>query len=111
MPDERPILHCWRLLICTLALLFGTPALAQSTHIAAELVAEGPAAPGQAATLAFVFQPEPGWHGYWANPGDAGFGMTLKWTLPAGTKAGALRYPVRETVMSSGLMKHFYEQA
>ena len=111
MSDKRPILHCWRLLICTLAMLFGTPSLAQSTHIAAELVAEGPAAPGQAATLAFAFRPEPGWHGYWANPGDAGFGMTLKWTLPAGAEAGALRYPVPETLLISGLMNHVYEHA
>lgn len=111
MPDKRPITHRWRSLFCVLTLLFGSPALAQPTHIAAELVAEAPAAPGQAATLAFVFQPDPGWHGYWANPGDAGFGMTLKWTLPAGTEAGALRYPVPETLLISGLMNHVYEHA
>ena len=111
MPRRRALLNCWRLLCCTLALLFSAPVLAQSTHIAAELVAEAPAAPGQAATLAFSFRPEKGWHGYWANPGDAGFGMTLKWTLPAGAKPGELRYPVPETLLISGLMNHVYEHA
>ena len=101
----------WRLLFCTFALLFGTPTFAQSTHIAADLVAEAPAAPGQAVTLALSFRPEKGWHGYWANPGDAGFGMTLKWTLPAGAKDGDLRYPVPETLLISGLMNHVYEHA
>lgn len=104
-------MHFWRFLCAALTLLFGSPALAQSTHIVAELVAEAPAAPGQPVTLAFVFQPEQGWHGYWSNPGDAGFGMTLKWTLPAGAKAGEPRYPVPETLLISGLMNHVYEHA
>ena len=29
-------------------------------------------APGSTVTLAFVMRPQPGWHGYWRNPGDAG---------------------------------------
>ncbi len=28
--------------------------------------------PGTTLTLAFVMRPQPGWHGYWRNPGDAG---------------------------------------
>ena len=27
---------------------------------------------GSSVTLAFVMHPQPGWHGYWRNPGDAG---------------------------------------
>ena len=30
------------------------------------------AAAGSTVTLAFVMRPQPGWHGYWRNPGDAG---------------------------------------
>lgn len=104
-------MHFWRLLIGALALLFAAPTLARSTHIAAELVAEAPASPGQPVTLALSFQPDQGWHGYWSNPGDAGFGMTLKWTLPAGAAVGDLRYPVPETLLMSGLMNHVYEHA
>src|ERR1700712_2865265 len=92
-----------------LALLFAPVVSAEPTHIAAELVAEAPAAPGGTVTLAFHMRPGEGWHGYWANPGDAGFGMALKWTLPAGATAGALRYPVPETLIVSGLMNHVYE--
>ncbi|HKX91757.1 MAG TPA: protein-disulfide reductase DsbD domain-containing protein, partial [Sphingomicrobium sp.] len=71
------------LLQCLCALLL-TPVAASAapTHIRAELLAEGPARPGETATLALHFKPDPGWHGYWLNPGDAGFGMTLEWTLP-----------------------------
>ena len=48
---------------------------ATDRHLAAELIAEGPAVPGETLTLALRFTPDPGWHGYWSNPGDAGYGM------------------------------------
>lgn len=92
-------------------LLLPAPALAKANHIAAQLIAEGPAAPGGTVTLAFAMTPEEGWHGYWQNPGDAGLGMSTDWTLPAGAKAGTLQYPVPQTLLVSGLMNHVYEQA
>lgn len=79
-------------------------------HIAARLTAESAApAPGKGTTIALAMTPEAGWHGYWENPGDAGLGMTVKWTLPPGVTVGALRYPVPETLIISGLMNHVYE--
>ncbi len=96
------------LLQCLALLLPGSLALAAPTHIAAELVAE-PAPAGGTATLAIRMRPEAGWHGYWSNPGDAGLGMTLKWTLPAGTEAGAPQYPVPQTLLVAGLMNHVYK--
>ncbi len=67
-------------------------------------------APGKTVTLAFVMTPKPGWHGYWENPGDAGFGMQLGWTLPKGVTAGKLRYPVPGTLIISGLMNYVFEE-
>ncbi|AUW58288.1 thiol:disulfide interchange protein [Sphingobium sp. SCG-1] len=105
-------------LLMTLASLFvAAPAMAQigafgggEPNIAAKLEAEsGSPAPGRPVTLAFVMTPKPGWHGYWENPGDAGIGMTVKWTLPKGVTAGPLRHPVPETLMISGLMNYVYE--
>ena len=79
-------------------------------HIRASLVAEDATpAPGETVTLAFAMRPEPGWHGYWENPGDAGKGLELGWSLPTGAAAGALRYPVPETLIVAGLMNHVYE--
>ena len=79
-------------------------------HIAAQLDSESDSpAPGGATTIAFAMTPEPGWHGYWENPGDAGLGMTVEWTLPKGVTVGPLRYPVPETLLISGLMNHVYE--
>ena len=80
------------LLLAWALIAFAQPALAN--HVAAELVPEAPATPGTPVTLALHFTPEPGWHGYWSNPGDAGYGLDLKWHLPDGWKAGEPQYPV-----------------
>jgi DsbC/DsbD-like thiol-disulfide interchange protein/cytochrome c biogenesis protein CcdA len=104
-----PLRVLWLALLC-LATLGAAPGIrAQPTNIAADLLVEGPAAPGETVTLAIRMRPKPTWHGYWSNPGDAGFGMTLKWSLPAGARVGEARYPVPETLLISGLMNHVYE--
>ncbi|MBA3056039.1 MAG: thiol:disulfide interchange protein [Sphingomonadales bacterium] len=107
---RRLVALLWQALALLLAVA-AVPAAAAPTHIAAGLVAEGAAAPGATVTLAITMRPEPGWHGYWQNPGDAGFGMTLNWDLPAGASAGGKRYPVPHTLLIAGLMNHVYEEA
>lgn len=101
----------WRmvaaLLLAWVLTLLSAPALAN--HMAAELVAEGPATPGEPVTLAIHFTPEKGWHGYWSNPGDAGYGLDLKWRLPSGWTVGEPQYPVPQTLDIGGLMNHVYE--
>ena len=99
------------------AALFAAPAAAQigapanASNIRAELVAESAApAPGRATTLAIAMTPAAGWHGYWLNGGDAGFGMQVTWTLPPGVSVGELAYPVPETLIIAGLMNHVYER-
>ncbi|MCB5423899.1 thioredoxin family protein [Altererythrobacter sp. CC-YST694] len=105
-------IRCISLLLALLvAALSPVPAAAQgrANHIAGELVAQGPATPGGRVQLAFVMKPEPGWHGYWSNPGDAGYGMELEWSLPPGWQAGELEYPVPQTLLISGMMNHVFE--
>ncbi|MAN11044.1 MAG: thiol:disulfide interchange protein, partial [Sphingobium sp.] len=110
-------MRIFQVIFMTFALLAGLPAaLAQGAfgggpaHIAAELDSESDRpAPGGRTTIAFAMTPQQGWHGYWENPGDAGLGMTVDWTLPKGVSVGALRYPVPETLLISGLMNHVYE--
>ncbi|NML11317.1 thiol:disulfide interchange protein [Sphingobium sp. AR-3-1] len=110
-------MRIFQVILMTLAWLAAlSPAQAQGAfgggpaHIAAQLVAESAAPrPGEGTTIAFAMIPESGWHGYWENPGDAGLGMTVDWTLPRGVSVGPLRYPVPETLLISGLMNHVYE--
>ena len=112
----RRVAVLWRcVLAALLALALPGAAMAQAapTHITAELIAEAPARParpGGPATLALLMRPAPGWHGYWLQPGDAGFPMRLSWHLPKGTSVGSPRYPVPHTLLIAGLMNHVYEQ-
>lgn len=64
---------------------------------------------GSIVTLAINMTPEPGWHGYWKNPGDSGIEPAVKWTLPHGATAGFLEYPVPERMMIGGLVNYVYE--
>jgi DsbC/DsbD-like thiol-disulfide interchange protein/cytochrome c biogenesis protein CcdA len=97
----------WLLILFALLLM---PALAQARGIEPELVAEVPAPPGGEVELAIHMRPEPGWHGYWLNPGDAGLPMVVQWQLPNGYAAGPLRYPVPTRLKVAGIMNYVFER-
>ncbi|WP_077146831.1 protein-disulfide reductase DsbD [Sphingopyxis sp. KK2] len=102
----------WRALLAmlALALLALAPARAQPVNITPQLIAESPApAPGATTTLALSMTPAKGWHGYWLNGGDAGFGMSVDWNLPEGVTVEPFRYPVPEALILFGMMNHVYE--
>jgi thiol:disulfide interchange protein/DsbC/DsbD-like thiol-disulfide interchange protein len=103
------------LLILLLSVIGLSPLAAQmpeaKLNVPAVLEAESATpAPGQSVTLALRFRPAPTWHGYWQNPGEAGFGMQLKWQLPKGVTAGEPRYPVPSPLMVQGLMNYVFER-
>ena len=103
-------------LLALLALALALPSSAQSAGARGHAATSPPSwspkgrpIPGETLTLALRFTPEPGWHGYWSNPGDAGYGMRLAWHLPEGWKAGEPLYPVPHKLLIAGLMNHVYE--
>jgi DsbC/DsbD-like thiol-disulfide interchange protein/cytochrome c biogenesis protein CcdA len=98
----------FRRLLILLALLL-LPSLVQARGIEPELVAEGPAPPGGEVDVAIHMRTNPGWHGYWLNPGDAGLPMDVQWQLPRGFSAGPLRYPVPSRLTVADLMNYVYE--
>ena len=67
----------------------------RTAHSTVELVAEQASLPadGGVVTLGLHLRPNAGWHAYWRNPGDAGKEPSMRWRLPEGFKAGALRFP------------------
>ena len=97
-----------RRLLILLALLLA-PAMAQPRGIEPQIVAEGPAPPGGEVELAIEMRTQPGWHGYWLNPGDAGLPMAVKWELPPGYSVGPLRYPVPTRLTIAGIMNYVFE--
>jgi len=83
---------------------------ARPNAIRPELVAEGPVEAGGEVELAIVMHTQPGWHGYWLNPGDAGLPMEIDWQLPAATRLGPLRFPVPERLLVAGIVNYVYER-
>jgi thiol:disulfide interchange protein/DsbC/DsbD-like thiol-disulfide interchange protein len=105
MTVSRAILALLALVALALA-----PARAQAPHIAAKLVAESSVpAPGGSTAIALTMAPEKGWHGYWSNGGDAGFGLEVEWNAPEGVTVEPFRYPVPDPLILFGMMNHVYE--
>jgi thiol:disulfide interchange protein DsbD len=65
--------------------------------------------PGRTAWIGLLFDVEPGWHIYWVNPGDSGLPPTVKWQMPGGFRAGAIRWPVPSRLTSATTVDYGYE--
>ncbi|MEO1221564.1 MAG: thioredoxin family protein [Pseudomonadota bacterium] len=79
-------------------------------RISVDLFADGAPKAGETWMLALRFTPSaPEWHGYWANPGDAGLGMQLSLDLPDGWEVGEALYSVPKRLLIAELMNHIYE--
>ncbi len=66
---------------------------------------------GSTINLALDTRPQPGWHGYWANPGDAGFPAKFTWTLPKDVMTiGLVDYPTPQRLIVAGLMNYVFEK-
>ncbi len=103
-----------RRLLFLFFLVLSAPLAAQigprDNAIRPELVAEGPAVPGGEVELAIWMHTDPGWHGYWLNPGDAGLPMKIEWELPEGASLAPLRFPVPDRLLVAGIVNYVYER-
>jgi DsbC/DsbD-like thiol-disulfide interchange protein len=66
--------------------------------------------PGRPFLLGVELVPEPGWHVYWRNPGEAGLATEVVYRLPDGLSAGELGWPAPvEFEQPGGLVGYGYE--
>jgi thiol:disulfide interchange protein DsbD len=85
--------------------------IAKTPQLTVDLVAEPtPIISGKTVTLALRFNPVPGWHIYWENPGDSGLPPSVTWKLPSGWTAGPLQFPFPEKILLHPLVSYGYEQ-
>lgn len=70
-------------------------------------VTDGVAA-GSPLPLLLTLTPQPGWHTYWQNPGDAGAPLELAWALPQGFAADPVYWPVPERIDTPPLVSFGY---
>jgi thiol:disulfide interchange protein DsbD len=105
----------FRLSVCVSAItlitargVVGQPAA--PVHATISLVAEDTAfQPGRTNWIGLLFEMEPGWHIYWVNPGDAGDPPRPTWELPAGVRAGDIRWPVPTRLVIGPVIDYGYE--
>ena len=84
----------------------------KTSHSTVELIAEQGSLPaaGGALVLGLRLAPDPTWHAYWVNPGDAGKEPSMKWTLPEGFEAGPLQFPAPHLVPFGDLNTYAFEE-
>ena len=82
-----------------------------TTHVQASLLVQAPdgAQPGSPIVMGVKLTPEPGWHTYWKNPGDAGLATELQWTLPDGVAAGDVVWPAPHKITTGGLVSFGFD--
>src|SRR5260221_3261120 len=93
-----------------LALPAWSAPLVKTEHVEAELVADrAAAAPGKPTLVGLKLRMEPPWPTYGKNPGDSGLPTRIEWILPAGWKAGEIRWPFPQPLPVGPLMNYGFE--
>lgn len=113
---STPIRQSWR--IAALALALVAPSLVSAAEtaavstprVAATLLSSRDAvAPGERFQVALVQKIAPGWHTYWANPGDSGEPTRIAWTLSQGATAGEMQWPAPKAIPVEPLVNFGFE--
>jgi len=65
--------------------------------------------PGEPFMVGLLVEMEENWHTYWKNAGDSGSEAVLEWSLPPGSRAGPIQWPVPERIPTPPLMTYGYE--
>lgn len=83
-----------------------------TTYSTVDLIAEQSSLPadGGNVTLGFYIEPNPGWHAYWQNPGDAGLEPRMRWELQEGFEAAPFEFPVPHILPYLDLITYAYEE-
>ena len=97
------------LIAASLAPAAATTTIARPDRIAAELIASNFAPrPGTTTILGIRMTPQPGWHGYWSNPGESGLAQTVNWIAPPGIHFARLQHPAPTLLKSMGLVSYVH---
>ncbi len=100
--EHRRILAAWIVCGATVAGLASAADYGVGNARVRLLVGANQLTPEEPVLLGVHFDIKPGWHIYWKNPGGAGLSTEIDWRLPAGVKAGDLRWPLPIGFTQSG---------
>lgn len=98
------------LMLCLSCITTAQAADAPERHVQIRLIPEHSPVKGNEAIMIGIEQTiAPGWHTYWANPGDSGEAMRIKWTLPEGFEVSEPRWPVPHVIKIGPLVNYGYK--
>ena len=101
------------LLIAPLIVLCGCgdKSIGKGPHISVKLIADQDSVtPGSTFTLGVLFDPEPGWHIYWKNPGDSGLAPRFAWESSGGIAVASPMWPYPEKIPVGPLVNYGYDK-
>ena len=84
----------------------------RTNYSSVELVAEQSSMPvdGGTVTVGLRLEPDPTWHAYWINPGDAGLAATMRWSLPDGFSASELQFPAPHVIPFVDMITYGFDE-
>jgi DsbC/DsbD-like thiol-disulfide interchange protein len=96
---------------CAIALAaqIGLCQSAPPSHAKVELIADVSSPAARTTWVGLLFHLDQGWHIYWQNAGDSGTPPKVEWHLPAGYRAGAIRWPQPVRLGSGSVIDYGYE--
>lgn len=112
----RYLSRALRALSCFIAPLLvlsgcGDKNVAKGPHITVTLIADQDSiAPGSTFTLGVIFDPEPGWHIYWKNPGDSGLAPRFAWQSSGGIAVSSPLWPYPNKIAVGPLVNYGYDK-
>ena len=84
----------------------------RTNYSTVDLVAEQATLPveGGTVTLGLHIAPDPTWHAYWINPGDAGLPASMRWSLPEGIEASELQFPGPHVIPFGDMVTYGFDE-
>ena len=111
---KRILNHIILLLLVVLPIAAGTAGAApqKTTYSTIDLISEQASLPaaGGDVTLGLYVEPDPTWHAYWSNPGDAGLAPRVEWQLPDGFEVGEFVFPAPHLLPFGELNTYGFEE-
>jgi DsbC/DsbD-like thiol-disulfide interchange protein len=82
----------------------------EESHARVELIEDSRGSEaGKGIWAGILFHLDPGWHIYWENAGDSGTPPKIDWQLPAGYRAGTIRWPTPVRLGHGSVVDYGYE--
>jgi len=89
-------------------ILIATFGSAEESHVRSRLVADAAELQGgESFLLGVLLEPDPNWHVYWRNPGEAGLATEIRYELPDGFEVSELQWPVPTSFEQPGGISGF----